>query len=924
MNLNSVRKLRAALALIVGAALPSIVVGQTSAPAPDTSGTVKMEKYVVTGSYLPPAANSVAIPVISVDATAIQNSGNDNSLLEVLRKTVPQFSGNGNLGSSNANISSGFTQGGSQLALRNTSTLVLINGRRAAYNPADAQGNFQFVDLNLIPVAAVDRVEILADGASAIYGTDAVAGVVNIILKTNYEGFEMGGRYGWSTDQGHYAERSGYIVGGVDNGKTSMTLSAEWVKVDPIFNYERPYSATTFGTPTFAGSVNVGSSYYYLDPSLAAPPVSAGGLPAATLVSNGTYSGPRTQGQQFTLFNLSQYVTQTVANEREGMTLAWEHKITDSLKAFGDIMYVHTNTFSQINGQPINSSALAALPAGSFPGAGGSSIPAGLYGNPFNVAVTARNRLVGNPRQYLNDDNSIRAVGGLKGQITPDWSWELAGTYNRIVENYSNPGVINNTHLANAIVNGDFNFFSRTPASQSVLQADGIVGTATGNFISKLSNWDFKILGKLADLPGGPLDIALGTEYRKEVLSGIADPLSVLDPVTGQLGWNGATTFYPFTSDRKVSSYFAEVRIPLLKDVPGAHYLEVSGAVRHENYSDTTNPTVPKFTLRYLPMNDEFALRGTYSKSFSAPQLYALYGPVSVGFSDAFDLTPHNGGAVIHDLQTNQETGANPNLVPSKSTNYTFGFVYSPKAVKGMSVSVDYWNIKQTDLIGAVPTNVQLQDVENNGTASRYASQVHIGSFTGPTVTGPGQISGNVPDDIYFVDLNQNIAKQDLDGFDVAAKYTYNNDAVGRFDLGTNLGIYRRYNFTDFPGDAPHETVAKSTDWNGTIPRWQAYTTLSYTRGSYQAFVGWRYLPGVTDDDDGTVLGSFQTWDLSFSYAFGPEVSYLNHDRVEVGVNNVFNKFGTLDPTIFSDSNVDTATYGAIGRFVYVDLKYKF
>jgi len=88
--------------------------------------------------------------------------------------------------------------------------------------------------------------------------------------------------------------------------------------------------------------------------------------------------------------------------------------------------------------------------------------------------------------------------------------------------------------------------------------------------------------------------------------------------------------------------------------------------------------------------------------------------------------------------------------------------------------------------------------------------------------------------------------------------------------------------------------------------------------------VGWRYLPGVTDDDDGTSVGSFQTWDLAFSYKFGPEIKYLNHAKVEVGVNNVFNKFGPLDPTIFSDSNVDTATYGAIGRFVYVDLKYKF
>ena len=924
MNLNSVRKSRAALAFVLGVGLSNIAVAQTAptATAPTAQEEVKMEKFIVTGSYLPPAANSVAIPVISVDATTIQNSGNDNSLLEILRKTVPQFNGNANLGSTNANVASGSTQGGQQLALRNTYTLVLINGRRSAYAPVDASGGYQFIDLNLIPVSAVDRVEILADGASAIYGTDAVAGVVNIILKTDYEGFETGGRYGWSTNKGNYAERSAYIVGGTSNGKTSMTFSAEWVKVDPIFAYERPYSATTYGTPTFAGSINVGSSYYYLDPSLNAPTVTTGGLPAATLVANGTYSGPRTSSAQFTLFNLSRYVTQGIANERESMTLAFDHKINDSLKLFGDVMYVHTSTASQINGQPINSSALAVLPAGSYPGAGGSSITAGLYGNPFNVSVTARNRLVAFPRQYLNDDISMRGVAGLRGKINENWSWEAAGTYNRITENYQNPGVINNTHLANAIVNGDFNFFARTQRA-GILEADGIVGIATGGFISKLGNWDAKILGKAFELPAGTLDVALGAEYRKESLSAVADPLSQLDPVTGALGWNGATTLYPFKADRRVESIFAEIRIPIFKDQPGAHLLEITGAVRHEDYSDTTNPTVPKVTFRYLPINDEFALRGTYSKSFSAPTLYSLFGPVGVGYTAPFTLNTVAGG-VINNLQTNYESGSNPNLVPSKATNYTLGAVYSPKAVKGLSVSVDYWNIKQKDLVGSVGSTTILQDVETNGPASNYARAVHIGSFTGPGVTARGQISTGVPDDIYVVDTYVNISKQDLDGFDAAARYTYNNDAVGRFDLAMNIGYYLHYSYVGIPGDPVRETSGKSTSYNWTIPRWQSYTSLNFTRGSYNAIVGLRFLPALTDDEDGTHIPSFQTWDLAFSYRFGSEIKYLSNAKLEVGVNNVFNKFGPLDPTIFTDANVDISTYGAIGRFIYVDLKYKF
>jgi iron complex outermembrane receptor protein len=920
MNILSSRKLKVSLSLLATLGL-SAASGFSQAAAKPKIETQVMEKYVVTGSYLTQAANSIAIPVITIDTKTIENSGNVTNVLEILRKTTPQFSGNGNLGSSNANVGSGSTNGGSQILLRNAATLVLLNGRRSAVNPVSSTGGYSFVDVNMIPVAAIQRIEVLADGASAIYGTDAVSGVVNIILKTNYEGFEAGGRYGWSTNKGHTAERSGYVVGGVSNGKTSMTLSAEFVKQDPIFNYERPYSDPTYGTPTFAGSVNIGGSFYYLDPTKNAPATTAGGLPAATLVTNGTYSGPRAQGDQFQFFNLAQYVTQSVQNERKSFSLAFDHKWNDSVSAFGDVLVVQTNTYSQINGQPINSSALAALTPGSFPGAGGTTIPAGLYGNPFNVPVTARNRLVANPRQYLNDTAGVRSVAGLKGKIDNNWSWETAATYNRITQNYQNPGVINNKNLANAIVTNQFNFFARTQAA-GVIENGGFVGTATGGFISTLRNVDVKVSGSLIELPAGPLEIALGAEQRKESLSATADPLSQLDPVTGTLGWNGATTLYPFDSNRSVGSLFAEARFPIAKNLPGAHLLELTGAVRHEFYSDTTNPTVPKVSVRYLPINDEFALRGTYSKSFSAPSLFSLFGPVSIGYTSPFTLRRSNGTTVAN-LQTNSQSGANSALRPSNSKNITAGFVYSPKAVKGFSVSVDYWNIKQSELISSIPTNVLLQDVETKGPASPYANVVRLKSFTGAQVTAPGQIGTAVPDDVYVTAKSVNIADQALDGYDVTLKYTFKAD-VGRFDFGSNIGIYNHYTHVDVPGDPRQETVGKSTVFNGTIPRWQSYTTAEFTRGNYAGFLGWRSIPSIIDDEDGANIGSFNSLDAAVSYTFGAKNKWMSGAKVSLGANNVFNKFGPEDPTIFSDSNVDTGTYGAMGRFIYIDVKFKF
>jgi len=867
-----------------------------------------MEKFEVTGSYLPAAANSVAIPVISLDTAAIEHSGEAINVLEVLRKTAPQFTGNLNLGPTNGNVASGSTNGGSQLALRNASTLVLINGRRMAYAPVDATGGYQFVDVNLIPVAAIDRIEILPDGASAIYGTDAVAGVVNIILKTNFEGVEIGGRYGFATRQGHYAERSGYIVGGVGNGKTNVTFGAEWAKTDPIFNYERPFSNPTFGTTSFAGSVNVGTSFYTLADGRNAPTVVAGGQSPAALVTAGQYTGPRTSSAQLNIFNLSQYVTQVIANQRQSATLAAEHKVNDNITFFGDFLYAKTSTYSQLNAQPVTATSVAGAP-----------------GNPFNATVTVRNRFVDHPRQFFADTTNTRGVAGVRGSLGGGGTWEGAVDYNVQRQDYRNPNLVNSANRIAAVSSGAINLFARTQ-TPGAIDAAGIFGTALGNFESGLQNYDFRVAGKIFDLPAGGLDIALGVEQRRETLSADAD----VNSQANTFGWDSGVTIDPFDKARSVGSLFAEVRVPLLANSPGAHLLEASAAIRHEFYSDTTNPTVPKFTLRYLPFNDEFALRGTYSKSFSAPTLFQLFGPSGIGFTDPFTLRPRTGPA-IQNWQSQSSSGSNSTLIPSKSENFTAGVVYSPKSVRGLSLSADYWSIRQRDLISTIGASTILQDVELQGTASPYAPLVHIGSLTGPGITGAGQISTQVPDNVFVADRLVNIAAVKIAGIDFAAKYSHNAGADAKVDFGTNATYYRRYLVRALPTDPFVETAGHSTDspigGNGTIPRWSAYSFVNYTMHNYEAYVGNRFLPAYVDANDGARIGAWTTWDASVAFTFGKASDwrrYLNGARFSVGVNNVFDRMPPLDPTIFTDSNADIATFGSIGRFVYFDLKFKF
>ena len=296
MNLNFTKKSRVALrlsALVATLLVKSTGHAQTPASAPTTE-VQTLEKFEVTGSYLPQSAIAPVIPVTTLTAKEIEATGVKSNLLEVLKKTMPQLAGNTNLGTNNANVGSGSTNGGAQVALRNLPTLVLINGRRAAISPVAGKGGYEFVDLNLIPLAAIERVEVVTEGASALYGSDAVTGVVNIVMKTDYQGLEIGGSYGYSPNKGKWAERGADIVAGVSNGKTSVTVSGDYYRSDPLFQYERSYSTPIFGTATFAGALSIGGSYYLLNPSLNSPPNPGTHTPIATLVAQGVYAGPYT------------------------------------------------------------------------------------------------------------------------------------------------------------------------------------------------------------------------------------------------------------------------------------------------------------------------------------------------------------------------------------------------------------------------------------------------------------------------------------------------------------------------------------------------------------------------------------------------------------------------------------------------------
>src|ERR1700736_6351712 len=275
---------------------------QTPADTPANTEPAALETITVTGSLLPSTPDQVAVPVIVLDAKQLEQAGVSTNALEILRKVVPSFAGRSNAGTSNANNDNQRTAGGSQLQLRNLPTLILVNGRRVANSGVGGINGKNFVDVNQIPAAAIDHIEVLTDGASSTYGSDAIGGVVNFILKSDYDGFKAGGRYGGAA--GDYKERSAYATGGMDAGGIQFTATGSYSKTSPLYQDTRAFTSPLYNkTSSIPGVVAAGGSNpgAILAPGVNTPsalnPTGTGATATSVnqLIANGTYV-PTTPG----------------------------------------------------------------------------------------------------------------------------------------------------------------------------------------------------------------------------------------------------------------------------------------------------------------------------------------------------------------------------------------------------------------------------------------------------------------------------------------------------------------------------------------------------------------------------------------------------------------------------------------------------
>lgn len=689
-----------------------------------------LERVEITGSSIKRLEGETALPVQTVRREDIAKTG-VTTAAELLRN----ISGNAAGLTDGASISdnNGGQRGFNGANLRGigvSSTLVLLNGRRLANfaSPGDSAG----VDLNNIPAGAIERVEILKDGASAIYGTDAIGGVINFITRKDYRGVDLN-VYASGTQEGGAGKRAASVAGGVGDLATAgfnLFGVLDVQKLDALrstqrdFLRERPLSELLpyyMSTRPYPANLRLSGSASTRAAQLAA--INAAGY--------------RINGQPFTDRNINLFApdcsppasvftpgTQTCGYDYMADTEIYPDatktsflgrgvlKINDHSQAFLEVLRSRAETTYVLSPNPTNFTgvSVAAL---------NRNLPTAInYSGTVDVRMRASE--LGNRSNEVTSD-AERYVAGVTGTFANDWDYSLAASYakNRSQDKYVN-GYFLFDQLDAAVKSGDVNPFGPSSAAGKALIDSIRVNDVARKSSGTTQGVDAKLTGSLMELAGGPLGMAVGAELRRETQSFTPSALLISNNIGGDrdssLAPGEADTSLQATSNRRnIASAYTELSAPLLKS------LEVQAALRFDHYQGVGNTTNPKLGLRYQPSR-QLLLRASAGTGFRAPSFSELYRPTSYGSSPAFIYD-----SVLDTFdQWATRKESNPNLKPERSQQFSAGVVFEP--ARDMSVSVDYWLIKKRDVISDLNGKTILENPE------RYAAYIERDEFDEPTI----------------------------------------------------------------------------------------------------------------------------------------------------------------------------------------------
>jgi outer membrane cobalamin receptor len=569
---------------------PSLIIGATIALSAGFSTTTyaaqqtaeKVERIQVTGSRIKRSDIEGPSPVQSINKEDIENMGYDN--LQQLLERMP-VAGNGTF-STRGNNQDSTANGSAAVSLRGLgadATLVLINGRRVAIS-AFAEGiTNSFVDINSIPVSAIERIDILKDGASAIYGSDAVAGVVNVILKKDIDGIEVNLGYG-GTDGPNYEETTASIVWGTTSAKSSASVIIDYFKNTSLSSDEMGRLGTAnqspYGGEDFRSSRGF-PGYFYVDGVKTIDPA----CPAENATSSGSC-----------LFDYGPFGYIAPASERVGAISQFEYRFDNGITGFLEMAVQHNSSIAAGAPTPLDEDA-------------GLTVPGSHPNNPFGQDIEiGRYRTVdAGARQWDIESDTLRFVAGLKGEIN-DWSWETAvqkGRSKSLQTGDRSQGWVRTDFLQQEIDAGNYNPFGGTYNDPAVI--DRITTSLVRQGESHMTSFDANISGEAFSFGDDVVMMAAGIEYREEDVTDTPDDQF-------QRGLIFGTESVSAAAERDQYAAYVEFSIPL------AENLELQLAGRYDDYSDFGTTTNPKVALRWAP-TDEITVRGSWAQGFRAPSL---------------------------------------------------------------------------------------------------------------------------------------------------------------------------------------------------------------------------------------------------------------------------------------------------------------
>jgi len=827
----------------------------------------KLERVEITGSNIKRVQADGPLPVEIITREEIRRKG-VTSVNELMRTLTYMSSFNDELTANSPNVSGTASVG--FRGLGGDQTVVLLNGRRLANYGFDGS----FVNINTIPIGAIERVDILKDGAAAIYGADAIGGVINFITRRDYRGFELSSGYGKSSrndaDETSLSANAGF--GDPEADKFNVLVNLNYFKREAIWNLDRERTRTA-DYRRFGGTSLM---------SQFAPTGNLGGLPFRNCPSLDLILPSGACGFDFAPFRTTLYPT-----ERIGGLLSANYRLNNDTTLFAEAMVNQSSSF------------LSAAPA-----PGNITLPAGIKLNPNGPAITVASRpLQAGPRTTDQQSDANRVLLGAKGT----WSgvdYDLAlGRASNTAENKDGGYMVADKMVA-AINSGTFDPFSTTNDQalvNSLIATDARHGKTTYSFI------DGKLSGDLTQLSAGPVGYAVGGVYGKDEIADVPGPnQQKRGPFAGQSNVFGSIIQSAVVAERKMGAVFGELSIPV------ASNLETQLALRHDRYAGGTRSTTPKIAVSYKPL-PVLAWKASYSEGFKMPSLRDLFGGTN---QSADSVTDSVGCGVRNDKdcaprQFDRFSGGNSALKPEESKSINLGMVFEPNSV--FSLGADYFAINKTNEIGLVDP----QSLVARAPYTPGATTIVAGN---PLLSVTRDAKGTITAINTTLD---NLGQRKIRGIDLNSALRIPLEEGPRLVFNGLLSMFTRYDRADLPGDpllgrlgllnfprwrSAASATAEWSEWSATLTQ----NNMAKMQDKAQARAG-----TANTTQEQRILGHFETYDLSVTYR-GVKNLTLN-----AGIKNLLDAeppFSNQDPRSYGFAQV----HDIRGRFYQVSANYQF